>query len=158
MQRRIKYYDDPKIKPDLILIDGGKNQLKYAQKVLKNTIHKDLQVISIVKGAKRIRASETIITKKGILELNKYSKGFLILQEARDESHRFAIQAQRKKKRSKITMSVLDSIKGIGETKKHRLLKKFKSIKNIKAASINDLMTVDGINEKIAILLHKKFR
>jgi excinuclease ABC subunit C len=88
-----------------------------------------------------------------VLELDKYSKAFSLLQEIRDESHRFALQAQRKKKRSKITKSELDNIKGIGNILKHRLLKKFKSIGRIKLASSDDLMTVEGINEKIAKLI-----
>ena len=134
----------------MILIDGGKSQLKVVDKVIKKSKHKNLEVISIVKGANRVRATETIISKTGVLELEKYSKAFLLLQEIRDESHRFALQAQRKKKRSKITKSELDNIKGIGDTLKKRLLKKFKSVTNIKLASINDLMTVKGINEKIA--------
>ena len=158
LERRIKYFDDPKVKPDLLLIDGGKTQLKFVNSVLDKSEHKDLKAISIVKGSNRIRATETIISRDGILELDKNSKAFLILQEMRDESHRFAIQAQRKKKRKTISKSELDSIKGIGTTLKRRLLKKFKSIKNIKTANLSDLMTVEGINEKIAELIMNKFK
>ena len=153
IERRLKYYDDPKTKPDLILIDGGKSQLKFVKKVIDGSEHKDLEVISIVKGLKRVRATETIIGKNGILELDKHSKAFLLLQEIRDESHRFALQALRKKKRSKITKSELDEIKGVGKILKQRLHKKFKSVAKIKLASIDDLMTVDGISEKIAKLI-----
>ncbi len=148
--RRLKYYDDPKIKPDLVLIDGGESQLKFVKKVIDGSKHKDLEVISIVKGVNRLRATETIIGKAGILELEKYSKAFLLLQEIRDESHRFALQAQRKKKRSKITKSELDNIKGVGKVLKERLLRKFKSVNNINKSSFEDLMTVKGINERIA--------
>ena len=158
LERRIKYFDDPKIKPDLLLIDGGKTQLKFVNSVLDKSDHKDLKAISIAKGTNRIRATETIISRDGILELDKNSKAFLILQEMRDESHRFAIQAQRKKKRKTISKSELDSIKGIGTILKKRLLKKFKSIKNIKTANLSDLMTVEGINEKIAERIMKKFK
>ena len=91
-----------------------------------------------------------------MLELDKNSKAFLLLQEIRDESHRFALQAQRKKKRSKITKSELDNIKGIGNILKQRLLKRFKNIEKIRSATINDLMTVDGINEKISINIKKE--
>tara|TARA_B100002019_G_C21270441_1_gene601906 strand:+ start:1785 stop:3572 length:1788 start_codon:yes stop_codon:yes gene_type:complete len=150
IERRIKYYNDPEIKPDVILIDGGRNQLNSVNTIIKNSLHNDIKVISIVKGNKRIRATETIIGTDGILELDKFSKAFLILQEIRDESHRFAIRAQRNSKRKKISKSELDSIKGIGKILKNRLLKEFKSISNIKLANINDLMTVKGINEKIA--------
>ena len=158
LERRIKYFDDSKIKPDLLLIDGGKTQLKFVNSVLEKSIHKDLKAISIVKGSNRIRATETIISNDGILELDKNSKAFLILQEMRDESHRFAIQAQRKKKRKTISKSELDSIKGIGNVLKRRLLKKFKSIKNIKESNLDDLMTVKGINEKIAKDILDKFK
>ena len=150
IERRLKYYDDPKTKPDLILIDGGESQLKFVKKVIDGSEHKDLEVISIVKGLNRVRVTETIIGKNGILELDKHSKAFLLLQEIRDESHRFALKAQRKNKRNRITRSELDKIKGIGITLKARLLKRFKSLKNIKSASLEDLMTVKGINERIA--------
>ena len=150
IERRLKYYDKPNERPDLVLVDGGKNQLKFVDSVINKSKHKDLNVISIVKGSNRVRATETILKKDGIVELDKYSKAFLLLQEIRDESHRFALQAQRKKKRAKITKSKLDEINGIGNTLKQRLLKKFKSIKNIKLTSKEDLMTVDGISEKIA--------
>ncbi len=158
LQRRIKYFDDPEIKPDLVLIDGGKTQLKFVNSVLEKSNHKDLRAISIVKGFNRIRATETIISRDGILELDKNSKAFLILQEMRDESHRFAIKAQRKKKRKTISKSQLDSIKGIGTVLKSRLLKEFKSIKNIKMANLSDLMTVQGINEKMAKLILEKLK
>ena len=85
-----------------------------------------------------------------MVEFDKYSKAFLLLQEIRDESHRFALNAQRKKKRNKITNSELDNIKGVGKVLKHRLIKKFKNVSKIKTAKISDLMTVKGINEKIA--------
>ena len=158
IERRLKYYDDPKTKPDLILIDGGKAQLNYVINVINESKHKNLEVISIAKGANRIRATETIIGKSGILELDKYSKAFLVLQEIRDESHRFAIQAQRKKKRIKITKSKLDDVKGIGSVLKTRLLKKFKNINNIQNASFVELMTVKGINEKIAKQIVNKIK
>ena len=56
-----------------------------------NSKHKDIKVISIVKGINRIRATETVLSKNGIIEFKKESKGYLLLQEIRDESHRFAI-------------------------------------------------------------------
>ena len=158
MKRRLKYYDDEKTKPDLILIDGGKTQMKFANRVILESAHKDLEVISIVKGINRIRATETIIGKTGVVELDKNSKAFLLLQEIRDESHRFALQAQRKKKRSKITKSELDNITGIGKILKQRLIKRFKSISNIRSASVDDLMTVAGINEKIANKIYNKIK
>jgi len=68
----------------------------------------------------------------------------------RDEAHRFAISAQRKKKQNTIKKSKLDLVQGIGQVLKGRLLNKFKNVKTIGEASIEDLMTINGINEKIA--------
>jgi len=150
LERRIKYFKDPKTKPDLLLIDGGQNQLKFVRSVLEKSDYKDLKVLSIVKGVGRLRATETIISGDGILELDKKSKAFLLLQEIRNESHRFAIRTQRNKKRKTVRKSELDDINGIGKILKTRLIKRFKSIKNIKNATIDELMTIQGINEKIA--------
>ena len=140
----------------MILIDGGKNQLNFSHAAIQNSAHKDIKVISIVKGVNRIRATETVLSKDGIIEFNKDSKGYLLLQEIRDESHRFAIITQRKKKNAKNRKSQLDNIEGIGEVLKKRLLLNFKSLKNIKSANIEDLMTVKGINAKIAKLIKEK--
>ena len=113
----------------------------------------DIKVISIVKGINRIRATETVLSNEGVIEFSKDSKGFLLLQEIRDESHRFAINAQRKKKDIKNRKSELDNIVGIGEILKKRLFLNFKNIKNIKSANLEELMTVKGINAKIARLI-----
>jgi len=156
IQRRIKYYDNKDTKPDLILIDGGSNQLNFSQSVIHNSKHNDIKVISIVKGINRIRATETVLSIEGIIEFNKASKGYLLLQEIRDESHKFAINAQRKKKNAKNRKSQLDKIEGIGEVLKKRLLLNFKSLNNIKSAKIEDLMTVKGINAKIAELIKEQ--
>ena len=155
INRRLKYYDDPNIKPEVILIDGGAMQLNFVRKVLEKSVHKNLSVISIVKGANRVRATETILSENGVVELDKYSKAFLLLQEIRDESHRFAIRAQRNKKRKTVQKSELDKVYGVGKVLKTRLIKKFKSVKNIKNTSIEELMTVSGINEKIALNILK---
>ncbi len=158
INRRIKYYKNPKNKPDLVLIDGGKNQLKFVENVIKRSEYNDIKVISIVKGSQRIRATETIISNSGIIEIDKFSKSFILLQEIRDESHRFALQAQRKKKKNKIKKSELDKIQGIGHILKTRLLKKFKSVNKIKTVNLNDLMTVKGISEKIAKLIKTELK
>ena len=73
-----------------------------------------------------------------------------MLHEIRDESHRFAITAQRKKKKQGIKKSFLDEINGVGPVTKNKLLKKYKNTKNIKTAKLYELMTIKGINEKIA--------
>ena len=88
--------------PDIILIDGGKSQLNAALRVFKAKQSQQPIILSIVKGAKRIRATETILSEQGILEIPAKSPGFNLLQQVRDESHRFAITSNRKKKNKSI--------------------------------------------------------
>ena len=136
--------------PDIILIDGGKLQLEVAWKIFSALVKKPPMILSIVKGSKRIRSTETILSINGIIEMPKDSPGFLLLQQIRDESHRFAITSNRNKKNKSIKKSSLDNIKGIGSKKKKDLMNYFKSIQSIKTASVDDLCKVSGISIKLA--------
>jgi len=107
--------------------------------------------LAIAKGKGRARATETIYTNKGVMEIDPHSESFKLLNELRDESHRFAITASRKKIRKSNKYSSLDSVRGIGPITKKALLKKFKSLKGVKEASKDDLMTIKNINETIAL-------
>ena len=144
--------------PDIILIDGGKAQLNAALEVLKEKHQHQPIILSIVKGANRVRATETILSEQGILEIPVNSPGFNLLQQIRDESHRFAISSNRKKKNQSIRYSVLDQIHGLGFQRKQSLLNYFKSLKKIRAASINELCTVQGISIKLATGINKHLK
>lgn len=148
IERRLKYYD--KSKPDILLIDGGKVQLNFVINALDEYGIDNILVLSIAKGKGRMRFAETIYTNKGVLEIDPNSDSFKLLNEIRDESHRFAITASRKKINKSNKLSALDEIKGIGPATKKSLLRKFKSLKNIKAASVDELMTLKNINETMA--------
>jgi excinuclease ABC subunit C len=145
--------------PDIILIDGGKAQLNSALKVLKDKYQHNHQpiVLSIVKGANRVRATETILSEQGILEIPVKSPGFNLLQQIRDESHRFAITSNRKKKNKSTRYSALDQINGLGAIRKKNLIKYFKSLAIIKSSSVNELCKVNGISIKLAKEIHKNF-
>ncbi len=136
--------------PDIILIDGGKLQLEAALSAFSASTDDSPMILSIVKGYKRIRSTETILSKDGIIEMSKDSPGFILLQQIRDESHRFAITSNRKKKTRSINSSSLDNIKGLGPKKKKDLLKYFKSIQSIKSAQESELCKVNGISIKLA--------
>ncbi len=136
--------------PDIILIDGGKLQLDAALSIFSQMLKKQPIILSIVKGSKRVRSTETILSKDGIIEMPKDSPGFVLLQQIRDESHRFAITSNRKKKNKFIKRSSLDKIKGLGPKKKKNLLNFFKSIKEIKKAPVDELCKVSGISMKLA--------
>ena len=148
IERRLKYYDEKR--PDIILVDGGETQLNFTNKILKDHGILDILVLAIAKGKGRVRATETIYSSNGILEIDPQSGSFKLLNELRDESHRFAITASRKKIRKTNKYSALDKVKGIGPITKKKLLKKFKSLKKIKEASNEELMTVKNINETMA--------
>ena len=122
--------------PDIILIDGGKLQLDAALSSFSALAKKSPMILSIVKGSKRVRSTETILSKDGIIEISKDSPGFLLLQQIRDESHRFAITSNRKKKNKSIKKSSLDNIKGLDQRRKKILMNYFKSIQSIKEASV----------------------
>ena len=148
IERRLKYYDEKR--PDIILVDGGETQLNFTNKILKDHGILDILVLAIAKGKGRVRATETIYSSNGILEIDPQSGSFKLLNELRDESHRFAITASRKKIRKTNKYSALDKVKGIGPITKKKLLKKFKSLKKIKEASNEELMTLKNINETMA--------
>jgi excinuclease ABC subunit C len=149
LKRRINQSNDNPL-PNIILIDGGKQQLNIALNIFSEMEPKPPLILSIVKGSKRVRATETILSKKGILEMSKDSPGFNLLQQVRDESHRFAITSNRAKKNKGIKYSSLDRINGVGPKKKKKLLNHFKSLQRIKAASKEELCKIDGINIKLA--------
>jgi excinuclease ABC subunit C len=136
--------------PDIILIDGGKLQLDVALSTFSALVENPPMILSIVKGSKRVRSTETILSKDGIIEMPKDSSGFLLLQQVRDESHRFAITSNRKKKNKSIKKSSLDNINGLGPKKKKDLMNYFQSIQSIKLASVDDLCKVTGISIKLA--------
>jgi excinuclease ABC subunit C len=125
--------------PDLIIIDGGKGQLSRVVKVLEEFDLSD--IVPIVGLAKREEEIFFPNKSKPIL-LPRHSQGLYLVQRIRDEAHRFAITAHRKR-RSKLGLaSQLDSIPGIGPTRRKALLKHFGSIDKIRAASIDDLTNV----------------
>ena len=136
--------------PDIILIDGGNLQLDAALRTFAAWKKKSPMILSIVKGSKRVRSTETILSKDGIIEMPKDSPGFLLLQQIRDESHRFAISSNRKKKNRTVKNSSLDNINGLGPKRRKDLIRHFKSIQSIKKASVDDLCKVSGISIKLA--------
>ena len=125
--------------------------------LLSNSNYKNINVISIVKGKGRVKATETILSNKGILEIDNKSSAYLLLQEMRDEAHRFAIQAQRKKKQKTIKYSELDTIRGVGEKTKKILINEFKSLKKIKTLTLDEIKSVHGINQTTALSIYNAF-
>ena len=136
--------------PDIVLIDGGQLQLDVALDIFSQLLKEPPLILSIVKGSKRVRSTETILSKDGVIEMPKNSAGFKLLQQIRDESHRFAINSNRNKKKKSVKFSSLDSLSGVGLIRKKNLIKNFKSLKAIKDASVKELCMVEGISINIA--------
>lgn len=141
--------------PDIMLIDGGKAQLNAALGVFNSSDSFQPIILSIVKGIKRVRATETILSMHGILEMPLNSPGFNLLQQIRDESHRFAISSNRKKKNKSVQYSDLDKIPGLGPKRKQLLLKQFKSLKNIRSATLHEICMTPGISIKLGKEIEK---
>lgn len=140
--------------PDLILIDGGPGQLSAARKSLEE-LNIDIPIIGLAKKFEHI-----ITTKKGseeVIILPHSSSALKILIQIRDESHRFAVSAHRRRRSARLTLSLLDSIHGIGEKKKKALITHFGSVEKIGQSSISELCKIEGINEKLAIRIRDTF-
>ena len=145
LTRRLKRVDsDPG--PDLMVIDGGKGQLGMVCGVLEKL---NLTHIPVIGLAKEFEEIYTPNSKRPII-IPKNSKALHLLQQVRDESHRFAITYHRKLRSKNIQASSLDNIAGIGKKRKINLLKEFGTIENIKKASVDDLAKIEGMNKKTA--------
>ncbi|WP_348519491.1 excinuclease ABC subunit UvrC [Bifidobacterium sp. ESL0800] len=133
-------------KPNLIVVDGGKPQVEIAVKALKDCGVNDVAVCGLAK-----RLEEVWIPGEDYpLILKRQSEGMYLLQRVRDESHRFAITYHRKSRRKGALRSALDNIPGIGESYQKKLLRAFGSVKGIRAATVEELQSVNGIGERKA--------
>jgi len=150
---------ESKLLPDIILVDGGKGQVNIAIGVLKDLGINGIPILGIAKGPNRQLKEDRIFINKNKtpLSMANNSPAKFLIQSIRDEAHRFAITGHRNKKRKKLLTSDIQSIDGIGPNKKKHLLKQFGGIQEIKRASVEDLMTVRGISNKLAKKIYKHF-
>lgn len=139
--------------PDLVIIDGGKGQLSSALEVIRGLGLNELKVIGLAKQFEHIfteNASEPIILKKD-------SPALFLIQNIRDEAHRFAITYHRKLRSKRNMTSILDHIEGIGEKRKQALWQTFKTLDKIKNATVQELMQCATINSSVAEKVHAFF-
>lgn len=158
-RRYTKMINTEAIKPDVVLIDGGKGQLGVAKKVMSELGLTDIFLVGVTKGEKRKSGDETLYMANGdILEnIDTNNVGFQLIIQIRDEAHRFAITGHRaRRKKSRFTSS-LEEIEGIGQTKRRNLLVYFGGIQGIKEANIPELLLVEGINVKLAENIYNYF-
>jgi excinuclease ABC subunit C len=139
--------------PDLLVIDGGKGQLRYALEALKELNLNHIPAIGLAKEFEHVfmeGKSEPII-------LPRNSEALYLLQRVRDEAHRFAVTYHRKLRSERNLKSVLEEIPGIGKARRKALLNAFGSLEDIKKASVEELSKVPGMNKKSAMAVYEYF-
>lgn len=146
--------------PDLIIIDGGAQQLAVALEVARECgVDQDIAIASIAKGVDRDAGHEAIHQPgRAPFRMPRNDPVLYYLQRLRDEAHRFAIGAHRQKRAAALTQSPLDEIAGIGPTRKKALLAQFGSARGVSRAALADLKAVPGVSEDLAQRIHAHFQ
>ena len=141
--------------PDVVVIDGGAGQVSRASEVLKSLHLDNIVLLGIAKGPTRKPGLETIVLPDGgVLALPPSGPAMHLLQQVRDEAHRFAIAGHRGRRQKRQRRSVLDGIPGIGPRRKRELLAHFGSVASISGASPEEISKVPGISRKLAMEIH----
>ena len=143
--------------PDLIMIDGGKGQYSVSREILNELGLHDLPILAIAKGKRRNAGEEKIYHNNKEIILNKNDPMLFFIQRLRDEAHRFAISSHRARRKKNLSRSLLDQIQGIGRQRKRALLNHFGSAKAVESASLDDLKSVEGIEDNIAKKIYNYF-
>ena len=141
--------------PDLILMDGGKGQVSSALEIL-NEFKLDIEIAGLVKDDKH--TTRAIIYQGEEIFIKRSEPVYKLIYEIQEEAHRFAINYHRKLMQNTMKTSELDNIKGVGEKTRTNLYKHFKSLSNIKKASVEELMEVPLVGRAQALEIYKYFR
>jgi len=154
LQRRFAQSQSQMPHPDLVVVDGGKGQLGMAVAVLNDLgIDRRFTVVGLAKKNEAANESEDKIYVPGRsnpLNANQAVKALYLLQQVRDEAHRFAVTFQRSRREKRAVLSVLDDIPGIGPQRKKTLLKHFKGISRMKSASPDEMSQLEGMTTELA--------
>jgi excinuclease ABC subunit C len=143
--------------PDLILIDGGRGQLNAASSVLKDLGLHQVCVVGVAKGPERKPGTEELVleSEERSLELPPSHPGLHLIQQIRDEAHRFAIVGHRARRGKARTTSMLNEIPGIGAKRRQALLSAFGGLRGVQAAAVDDIAKVAGISRPLAERIYR---
>ncbi len=156
-KRAVQEKDNYLTFPDLVLIDGGKGQYSVARETMNELGLHEIPIVAIAKGKQRNSGNETFFHNGKEFKFEKNDPTLFFLQRIRDESHRFAISAHRAKRKKGISKSLLDQIEGIGAVRKRSLLNHFGSARAVESASLDEIKSVEGVEEKVAKKIYNFF-
>ena len=156
-KRAVQEKDNYLTLPDLVLIDGGKGQYSVARETMNELGLHSIPIIAIAKGKFRNSGNETFFYNGKSFKFLKNDPTLFFLQRLRDESHRFAISAHRTKRKRAISKSLLDQIESIGSMRKRALLNHFGSARAVESASLDEIKSVEGVEEKVAKKIYNFF-
>lgn len=140
--------------PDLIMMDGGKGQVNACLAVLER-LHLDIPVCGMVKDDNH--RTRGLYFNNVEIPIDKSSEGFRLITRIQDEAHRFAIEYHRSLRSKEQVHSILDDIEGIGPARRRALMKRFRDIESIRAATVEELKEVEAMNEGAAVQVYRFF-
>lgn len=159
MRRYQRLIEEDAMLPDLIVIDGGKGQMTQALEVMAELQRTDVPLLGVSKGPERRPGEEKLhlAYDKKIMSLAHSSPALHLIQQIRDEAHRFAITGHRARRAKKMTESPLQGVEGIGDKRRQALLRHFGGIQAVKNAGVEDLVRAPGISPKLAKRIYDLF-